>query len=168
RPAQHRWRDRHAERLGSLEVDHELELGGLLHRKVGRLRTFQNLIHRDGAAAEDLNEIIPVAHQAAGINKLSQRKEGRKALTGGELHDRCTGIEHHGIFEQDEGFCPWAVPDGVEDAGKIAHALHFPRLESKSQSAACLLDGLPVEMLDWIAAIPQNSDAGEAWKTLLE
>src|SRR5215813_563219 len=34
RPPQHRRRDRQAERLGGLEVDDQLELGGLLDRKV--------------------------------------------------------------------------------------------------------------------------------------
>ena len=34
RPQQERWRDREAERLGGLEVDHELELRRLLNRKL--------------------------------------------------------------------------------------------------------------------------------------
>jgi hypothetical protein len=34
-----------AERLGGLEVDHELELGGLLHRQVGRVGPLQDLVH---------------------------------------------------------------------------------------------------------------------------
>jgi hypothetical protein len=37
RPLQDRRRDRQAERLGGLEVDDELELGGLLDRKLGGL-----------------------------------------------------------------------------------------------------------------------------------
>ena len=31
RPRKHRWRDREAERLSRFEIDHQLELGGLLH-----------------------------------------------------------------------------------------------------------------------------------------
>src|SRR6476660_69481 len=39
-------RGRHgeAERLGCLEVHHQFELGWLLDRKVGRLRTLENLV----------------------------------------------------------------------------------------------------------------------------
>ena len=33
---------RDAERLGGLEVDHQLELGGLYNRQIGRLFAFQN------------------------------------------------------------------------------------------------------------------------------
>src|SRR5262249_47726423 len=44
-PQQQRRRDREAERLGGLEVDDELELGRLLHRKIGGLGTFQDLIY---------------------------------------------------------------------------------------------------------------------------
>ncbi len=37
-------RHRKAKRLGSLEVDHQFELGRLLNRQVGRSGTFQNTI----------------------------------------------------------------------------------------------------------------------------
>ena len=35
-------RDFEAERLGGLEVDHELEFGGLHHRQVGRLLALED------------------------------------------------------------------------------------------------------------------------------
>ena len=38
-------RDGQAERLGSLEVDHELKFGGLLDRQISRLRTHQYQVH---------------------------------------------------------------------------------------------------------------------------
>src|SRR5262249_21832589 len=43
-PRKHgRW-DRQTERLGSPHVDHQLELGGLLHGKVGGLRPLEDLV----------------------------------------------------------------------------------------------------------------------------
>jgi len=49
---QRRWHGE-AERLSSLEIDDQLELGRLLDRKIGRISTFQNLtdkgLPRDGA-----------------------------------------------------------------------------------------------------------------------
>jgi hypothetical protein len=44
RPRQQRRRDREAERLGGLEVDHELELGGLLDGQIARLRALEDLV----------------------------------------------------------------------------------------------------------------------------
>jgi hypothetical protein len=42
--------DRQAEGLGGLEVDHQLELRGLLYGEIGRLRPFQDLVHVGGGA----------------------------------------------------------------------------------------------------------------------
>jgi hypothetical protein len=44
RPRQYGWRDRHAEDLGGLEVDHELERSGLLDWKVPRIRALEDAI----------------------------------------------------------------------------------------------------------------------------
>src|SRR6266480_6349691 len=45
RAHQHHRRHVEAERLGGLEVDHQLEFGRLLHRQIGRLGTLQYLMH---------------------------------------------------------------------------------------------------------------------------
>jgi len=42
RPLQQRLRDHEAKCRGGLEIDDELELGGLLDQKVGRLLTLEN------------------------------------------------------------------------------------------------------------------------------
>src|SRR5439155_9780873 len=48
-PQQRRW-NRQAERLGGLEVDHQVELGGLFDRQVPRLGAFQDLVDIGGGA----------------------------------------------------------------------------------------------------------------------
>src|SRR5215470_18803766 len=45
RPREHRLRNSQAKRLGGLEVDHQLELGGLLDGQVGGLGTLEDLVH---------------------------------------------------------------------------------------------------------------------------
>ena len=51
RSRQHVRRNREADLLGGFEIDHELELYRLLHRKISRLGSFEDLIHvRSGAA----------------------------------------------------------------------------------------------------------------------
>ena len=61
-----------AERLGGLEVDHQLALGRHLHRKVGRLLALEDAIDIVGRAPEVVDLIRPIGDQAAAgdINSL--------------------------------------------------------------------------------------------------
>ena len=54
-----------AERLGGLQVDHQLVLGRRLYRQVGRLLTFEDAIDIAGGAPELIDEVWPVGDQAA-------------------------------------------------------------------------------------------------------
>src|SRR5215470_16871618 len=60
-----------AERLGRLDVDNQLELGGLLHRQVGGFLAFKNAT---GVAAEQTGgytKCATVAHEAPGRSEGS-------------------------------------------------------------------------------------------------
>src|ERR1700730_7721071 len=72
RPQQERRRDRQAESLGGLEVDHEIKLRRLLHGKVRGLRAFQDLVDVGGGAPEQVRQIWPIGHQATCLYKLPQ------------------------------------------------------------------------------------------------
>src|SRR6516164_155443 len=82
--AEQRERERDAKRVGCLEVEEQLDLGGLLHRQVGGFLAFENTsrvgpdqtIRYRGAAA--------VAHQAAGRGELAKLEDGRHPMAGGE------------------------------------------------------------------------------------
>jgi hypothetical protein len=58
--------DFEAERLGGLEVDHQLVLGRRLHRQVGRLLTPKDAIDVGCRAPVLVDEIGPVGNQADG------------------------------------------------------------------------------------------------------
>jgi hypothetical protein len=45
-------RDREAEGFCGLQVDHQLELGGLLNREISGLRTFEDLVDEDRSPLE--------------------------------------------------------------------------------------------------------------------
>ena len=64
-----RWRHREAERLGSLEIDHQLVLGRRLHRQVGRLLALEDAIDIAGGAPVLVEQIGPVGDQAAAGDK---------------------------------------------------------------------------------------------------
>jgi hypothetical protein len=48
RPPQQRLRDRQAQGFGGLEVDDQLELGGLLDREIGGLGALEDLVYVSG------------------------------------------------------------------------------------------------------------------------
>src|SRR5712691_3892114 len=64
RAPKQRWRDRQPERLGSLEVDHQLELGGLFDGQVGELGTFQNLVDVHRSPAINRQIVYAIRHEA--------------------------------------------------------------------------------------------------------
>jgi hypothetical protein len=67
---EHRGRYGEAERFRGLEIDHELEFRGLLHRNVGRLHSTQNLIDKLSGAPLLVGEIRPIGHQAVRFDVL--------------------------------------------------------------------------------------------------
>ena len=71
RPQQQRRRDSEAERLGGLEVDHQLELRGLLDRKVGGLGAFQDLVDVYRCATNLIVKVDPVGDKSAAFRKMA-------------------------------------------------------------------------------------------------
>ena len=63
-----------AERLGGLEVDHQLELGRRLHRQVGRLLAFEDAVDIAAARRYWSRYVRPVGHQAAVGDKRDKRR----------------------------------------------------------------------------------------------
>src|SRR6266699_1767403 len=64
----HSCRHVEAERLGSLEVDDQLKLGGLLDRQVARLRSLENLIHVGRGAAKQFDIAWRVRYESASLH----------------------------------------------------------------------------------------------------
>src|SRR5207247_10933966 len=61
----HRLRNRHADFLCSLEVDHQLELCWLLYRQISGLSALQNLVHIRSGASVQVNNAHAVAHKSS-------------------------------------------------------------------------------------------------------
>ena len=71
-----------AERLGGLEIDHQLVLGRRLHRQVGWLLALEDAIDVAGRAPVLVDEIRPIGDQAAGGDEDSVRSRPRAACAG--------------------------------------------------------------------------------------
>src|SRR5438093_8570080 len=89
RSPQHRRRDRHAERLCSLEVDHQLELRGLLDGEIAWIGPFQNFIDVGGRTTIQSYEVGTVRHQIADFCTSRLRADRRDSVLDREVRDSC-------------------------------------------------------------------------------
>ena len=98
---------RHCEvqRLGGLEVDHELEFGGLHDRQVGGFLTLQNPAGVDADLTIGIGEDGPVTHQATSHDKFAQVIGRRQRIASCERDELLTagGQERAGTDEQRTG-----------------------------------------------------------------
>src|SRR6267142_5391789 len=72
RPPQQRRRDCQPERLGGLEVDHQLELRGLLDGQVAGLGTLENLAYVGRGAPPHIRNLRAIGHKAPSIDKIPE------------------------------------------------------------------------------------------------
>src|SRR5262245_53382694 len=79
-----------AERLGSLEVDDQLDFGGLLDRQVGGFLALENAARVEATQAKHIGVVVSVAHEPAGgseFGKLVERRNPVAKRQCGELFD---------------------------------------------------------------------------------
>src|SRR5258708_22847429 len=91
------WRDFKAERLGGLEIDHELEPSRLLDRDFARLRAAQNLVNRPRSS-----------------RLLRARREGASGGTTALWRERHVSPAFHDFGWEARGF------------GAVEHAIDLP------------------------------------------
>src|SRR5262249_12332372 len=70
-PITPRLRNRQADLLGSFQIDHPLELRGLLHRQISRFGTFQDSVDEICDAPVALREVCPVIHKPTSLYRFS-------------------------------------------------------------------------------------------------
>src|SRR5262249_62125696 len=86
--------NREPERLRGLRVDDQLEFGGLLDRKVTRLRAFENLVHVGRRASKEISQILAVAQKAARLGKLSTLIDRGQSIPCRQIDDLpAVGVE---------------------------------------------------------------------------
>src|SRR5438067_10863554 len=66
RAGEQRWRHGEAERVGGLQIDHQLELGRLLNRQIGRPGAFEDLVDQLCRLDILVDEIGAVGDETAG------------------------------------------------------------------------------------------------------
>src|SRR5260221_8424394 len=80
-------RDGELERLGGIQVDHELELGGPQDGQIRRLCAFEDAAGVDADHAIAVREICAVGHQPAGHGPFADIVYDRKSMTRRQRND---------------------------------------------------------------------------------
>src|SRR5262249_482312 len=75
------------ERLGGLEVDHQLELRGLLDGQVGGLGALEDLVHVGSGAPKQIRLVRSIGHKAPGIDKPPPKVHGRQPVLCRQVHE---------------------------------------------------------------------------------
>src|SRR5262249_36237348 len=125
-PLQRRRRNGQPKRLGGLEVDDEVELAGLLDRKVGGLRALEDFVHEGGSAPLQVKRAWAIKHKTAGLRVLAHPIYRGQAPLRRELCDLSSLIRKYGVRENHERTRP--LP-GHRGEGTV-DLLGIPRLQS--------------------------------------
>src|SRR5438132_14429924 len=99
-------RNRQTERLGGLEVDDQLEPGGLLHRKIAGLGALEDLVHVGGGPSKLVGETRSVSHEASRLRCLSIRGHGGQSVLRGQVRYLYMKGGEQMIPQYEEGTCP--------------------------------------------------------------
>src|SRR5713101_8460984 len=85
RPLQQRLRDRQAEGLGGLEVDHQLEPCRLFYRQIRWFPTSQDLVYKGCPLPRNSGKVRTVSKQCARHRALSDVERARKSIREREI-----------------------------------------------------------------------------------
>ena len=111
------------ERLGGLEIDHQLVLGRRLHRQVGRLLALEDAIDVAGRAPVLVDEIRPVGDQAAGGDEEALAVDRGQFVPGRQRDDQIAMNRRQRARRHDQAAIRGAREgrDGALDLAGVAH-----------------------------------------------
>src|SRR5262249_3658312 len=94
------------QRLGGLEVDHQLELRRSLDRNIGWLGTFQNLVHIRGGAPAQVGNVRAVKHKPPGFYKIVLVVHDGEPLLYRKFYNLCSLRTEDGAVEREDSLSP--------------------------------------------------------------
>src|SRR5262249_6617592 len=106
--------------LSGLEVDDELELGGLLDREISGLGPFENLVYVDGRPPHSVGDAWPIRQETARLGELTQPAHHRQPAPDRVVRNSCSVKNKHRVPENDDGARPFRdnrIEGTVDPAG---------------------------------------------------
>ena len=95
-------------RARGLRVDDQLELGGLLDRKVGRLGALENAADIDALLPVHVHNIAPVAHQSADFADVARAGRHRQRMARRPIRELEAPAIEKCILPDEDGVGPLA------------------------------------------------------------
>src|SRR3989442_15152436 len=123
-PRQHRWWDRQSERLGGLEVDHQIEPHRSLHRQLGWLSTTQDPTHILAATPKHIRQIPPVGDETPRVHVSPVEVHRRQSPLRRHASYLCPGSEGERV-RQDYESCGVSLICRLEGALQVLGAFHL-------------------------------------------
>src|SRR6185369_1551778 len=161
-----RW-NREAQRPGGLAADGQLELRGLLDRKVARFRTLEDPIDVRGRSLIEVRVARSVAQQSSDVHVLLGRKNRRQPVLRGELGDQWQIRLREAVECYDDGL-GMLLRGGVEGAGQLLGASNVEQLRLHTERPRRSLRHAPLNRENRVAQVEEPRDSGELRKQLLE
>lgn len=93
----HRCEGSDADRPGCLEVDDQVKVNRLLHGKVSRFGTLDDLVDEARRLPKHVDYIRSVHHESPGFDELGKREHAGQTLLIGIAHDIACPNDGHGI-----------------------------------------------------------------------
>src|SRR6476620_6496062 len=90
------------ERLGSLEINDQFELGRLYNRQIGGLLAFENAPRIDADLAKRTGKVASIAHEPAGRGIGAAIVDRRKLVARREFDDLIASAEEIAVDANDE------------------------------------------------------------------
>src|SRR5260221_10677727 len=122
---QDRLRHREAERLGGLEVDHQLKFGRLLDWQIGWLGAVEDLAGVNAGLAHGSRLARSIADQAAGSGGFTPRIDRWNGMARCQRHEVLAPAEEQWIGE-DEARAGMQFAGGCESGGGLAFGAGLP------------------------------------------
>src|SRR5215470_5792019 len=107
--------------LGGLDVDDQLELGGLLHGEVAGLSALENPVHVSRRASKDLGITRPVGDQASRLDESPLFEHGGHPISERQLGEAVPGGDEPRIVD-DQKSIDLFLEDSSERALEVGWA----------------------------------------------
>ena len=156
-----------AERLDGLQIDHQLELVGLLHRQISRLFALEDAIDVGRSAPEQVDMVDAVGRQTAGLGKVGEWVDRRQTMPRRLCEDTIAMNAGGRAGQYDESAVRLACQYG-EGPLDIGVSMNGEGRQFHAERWRARLDLAPEEVGGRIRRIVDDADSRDARRDLLE